>query len=67
MKALIVDDTIINIKVAQRLIEHEGLEVDYVMSGKECLEKVKEVIGTDLVDEIKDVEGVSFEKSEENE
>lgn len=43
MKALIVDDTIINIKVAQRLIEHEGLEVDYVMSGKECLEKVKEV------------------------
>ena len=43
MKALIVDDTIINIKVAQRLIEHEGLEVEYVMSGKECLEKVKEV------------------------
>ena len=43
MKALIVDDTIINIKVAQRLIEHEGLSVDYVMSGKECLEKVKEV------------------------
>ena len=43
MKALIVDDTIINIKVAQRLIEHEGLTVDYVMSGKECLEKVKEV------------------------
>lgn len=43
MKALIVDDTIINIKVAKKLIEHEGLEVDYVMSGKECLEKVKEV------------------------
>lgn len=43
MRALIVDDTIINIKVAQRLIEHEGLTVDYVMSGKECLGKVKEV------------------------
>lgn len=43
MKALIVDDTIINIKVAQRLIEHEGLEVQYVMSGKECLDKVKEI------------------------
>ena len=42
MKALIVDDTIINIKVAQRLIEHEGLEVQYVMSGKECLIKVKD-------------------------
>ena len=43
MKALIVDDTIINIKVAQRLIEHEGLEAQYVMSGKECLDKVKEI------------------------
>lgn len=43
MRALIVDDTIINIKVAQRLIEHEGLTVDYVMSGKECLDKIQEV------------------------
>ena len=30
MKVLIVDDTIINIKVTKKLIEHEWLEVDYV-------------------------------------
>ena len=43
MKALIVDDNLINLKVAQRLLEHEGLEVETVMSGYECLARVKEI------------------------
>ena len=41
MKALIVDDSMINLKVAKKLIEHEGLIVDTSISGKDCLEKVK--------------------------
>ena len=68
MRALIVDDTIINIKVAQRLIEHEGLTVDYVMSGKECLDKVKEekydVIFMDIM--MPEMDGVeTFKKLQE--
>lgn len=42
MKVLIVDDSPINLKVAQRIIEHEGILVDTVISGFECLERVKE-------------------------
>ena len=42
MKALVVDDNILNLKVAQKLIEHEGLEVDIALSGMECIDKVKE-------------------------
>lgn len=68
MKALIVDDTIINIKVAQKLIEHEGLTSDYVMSGKECLERVKEtkydVIFMDIM--MPDMDGIeTFQKLQE--
>ena len=41
MKALIVDDNNINLKVASKMLEKEGLQVDTVLSGKEWLEKVK--------------------------
>lgn len=41
MRALIVDDSQINIKVATRLLNNLGVEVDYVLSGKECLEQIK--------------------------
>ena len=41
MKALVVDDSLINLKVAKKLMEHEGLIVDTVLSGKKCLEQVK--------------------------
>lgn len=40
MKALVVDDSNINLKVTKKLLEHEGLMVDTVLSGYECLEKV---------------------------
>ncbi len=40
-KVLIVDDNIINIKVATKALEHYHFNVEYVLSGKECLEKVK--------------------------
>lgn len=43
MKVLIVDDSGINIKVAKKMLEHLGLEVDSVMSGEECLEKTSSV------------------------
>ncbi len=41
MRALIVDDSAINLKVAKKLLEHLGLEVNTVLSGQECLEEVK--------------------------
>lgn len=41
MKALIVDDSMIDIKVEKKLIEHEGLVVEYVTNGKDCIERVK--------------------------
>lgn len=40
MKALIVDDNLLNIKVAEKLLEHLGVKVYSVMSGQECLENV---------------------------
>ena len=42
MKALIVDDNVLNLKVAQRIVEQEGLEVDTANSGFECIDKVKQ-------------------------
>ncbi len=41
MQTLIVDDNQLNIKVATRLLSNLGLKVEYVLSGKECLEQIK--------------------------
>ena len=41
MKALIVDDSAINLKVASKMLERFNLEVDTAISGFDCLEKVK--------------------------
>ena len=38
---LIVDDNFLNIKVAVKVLEPYHFNVSYVLSGKECLEKVK--------------------------
>lgn len=40
MKALIVDDNLINLKVAEKLLLRLGVEVETVKSGQECLDKV---------------------------
>lgn len=42
MQALIVDDSSINLKVAQKLIEHVGLNVQTALSGQECLDKMQQ-------------------------
>lgn len=41
MKALIVDDTPINVKVAERLLSLENVETESVNNGKDCIEKIK--------------------------
>lgn len=41
MKALVVDDSTINLKVAQKMLEHENVEVDTALSGEECLKLVQ--------------------------
>lgn len=40
-KVLIVDDNRINIKLASRLLQTYNFTIDSALSGKECLEKVK--------------------------
>lgn len=40
-KILIVDDNIINIKVASKLLEKTRVQLDFAYSGKQCLEKTQ--------------------------
>ena len=69
MKALIVDDNLLNLKVAARLIEQAGLEVETVMSGHECVARVKnmlyDIIFMDIM--MPDMDGVeTFNKLRES-
>ena len=68
MKVLVVDDSQINLRVAQKLLEFEGLNVDTVLSGTECLEKVKtekyDIIFMDIM--MPEMDGVeTFKKLQE--
>ncbi len=40
-KALVVDDNILNLKVAKRILEEYKLKVDTVTSGNDCIYKIK--------------------------
>ena len=40
-KVLIVDDNKMNLKVASRMLDAYGVEIDTCISGMECLEKIK--------------------------
>lgn len=42
-KVLVVDDNSLNIKVACKLLEKYGLNIDTALSGVECIEKVKTI------------------------
>ncbi len=48
-KVLLVDDNKINLKVAERLLETYGIEVESVDSGFACLEKISEGKKYDLI------------------
>ena len=48
-KVLIVDDNILNIKVAQRLLKPYNLDIDTSLSGLECLDKVRSGNQYDLI------------------
>ncbi len=41
MKVLIVDDSVINLKVASKILEHEGFTVETSTNGYDSIEKVK--------------------------
>ena len=71
MKALIVDDSRLNINVAKAMLEKIGLEVDFALSGLECLEKVKnnhyDIIFMDIMmPELSGVETFKLLKENEN-
>lgn len=40
MKALIVDDSVINLKVAQKILEKFDVVVETVTNGEDCLKKI---------------------------
>lgn len=48
-RVLIVDDNKINLKVAERLLQSYNLEIESVLSGKECIEKIKNGEQYDLI------------------
>ena len=48
-KVLIVDDNLINLKVASRLLESYKLDIETVSSGFDCIQKVKDGIKYDLI------------------
>ena len=48
-KILIVDDNTLNIKVARRALQDFNFEIEDVLSGKECLDKVNSGIKYDLI------------------
>ena len=48
-KILIVDDNLINLKVASRLLEAYKVDIECVSSGFECLDKIEEGICYDLI------------------
>ena len=41
-KILVVDDNMVNIKLATRLLSKYNFEISYSLSGKDCIEKVKQ-------------------------
>jgi len=48
-KVLVVDDNLINIKVAVRLLQTYNLQIESVTSGFECIEKINSGVRYDLV------------------
>ncbi len=48
-RILIVDDNKLNIKVAQRLLEKYNVQIDAVLSGTDCLEKIASGEHYDLI------------------
>ena len=49
VKALIVDDSNLNLKVADRILKEYNLETELVLSGEECLKKIKENNKYDII------------------
>lgn len=74
MRALIVDDSNINLKVAQKMLEHENVDTDTATSGKECISKVlnnsydvvfmdimmPEMDGVETFNELKKIDGFNI-------
>ncbi len=48
-KILLVDDNKINLKVAARLLQSYQMQIDQVVSGQECIDKIKEGNSYDLI------------------
>lgn len=72
MKVLVVDDNMLNIKVAERALSLLNFTIDSAMSGQECIDKIKkgekydvilldimmpEMSGETTLNELKEIEG----------
>lgn len=49
VSALVVDDSKLNLKVAEKILSEYGLNITSVLSGEECIEMIKSGITYDLI------------------
>lgn len=49
VSALVVDDSKLNLKVAEKILSEYGLSITSVLSGEECIEMIKSGITYDLI------------------
>ena len=71
-KILVVDDNMLNIKVANRLLKTYNIEPDTCLSGAECLEKIKDntydlILMDDMMPKMSGVETLSKIKENDKE
>ena len=62
-RALIVDDNLLNIKVAERLLKKYNFSVDYVTNGQECINKIKNFEKYDIIfidDVMSELDGIGL-------
>ena len=62
-KALIVDDNLLNIKVAERLLKKYNFNVEYVTNGQECIDKIKSFEKYDVIfidDVMSELDGIGL-------
>lgn len=48
-RALIVDDNMLNVKVAKKLLERYKFQVEYITDGEECIERIKNFEKFDII------------------
>ena len=60
---MLVDDNLLNIKVAERLLKKYNFNVEYVTNGQECIDKIKSFEKYDVIfidDVMSELDGIGL-------